>query len=275
MYRYTTYQVILCKRYPIITINFNNQKGLSKTINSVLEQTYSPIEYIIIDGGSTDGSLTLIKQNVDSLSYWVSEKDNGIYDAMNKGIAHATGDYCLFLNSGDYLHNPNVLSKVFLKRERTFDLLIGRQRFINAKDIVSKAPKLKKEEINMSFFLSSTIPHQATFIKRSLLHKCGLYNKSYRIVADWVFWVEAIVKINVVWKSSSIYIIYGSRRLSNDMEKCHAEMGAYLQTCLEDGTLKWDDIFGCALKSRTQVLVARYKISAIMNKIMAWIGKYY
>lgn len=264
------------QKISIITINFNNQKGLSKTINSVLEQTYSPIEYIIIDGGSTDGSLTLIKQNVDSLSYWVSEKDNGIYDAMNKGIAHATGDYCLFLNSGDYLHNPNVLSKVFLKRERTFDLLIGRQRFINAKDIVSKAPKLKKEEINMSFFLSSTIPHQATFIKRSLLHKCGLYNKSYRIVADWVFWVEAIVKNKCSMEIIPQYISYMEvGGISNDMEKCHAEMGAYLQTCLEDGTLKWDDIFGCALKSRTQVLVARYKISAIMNKIMAWIGKYY
>lgn len=264
------------QKVSIITINFNNKKGLLKTINSVLEQTYSPIEYIIIDGGSTDGSLKLIEKKAALLSYWVSEKDNGIYDAMNKGIAHATGEYCLFLNSGDYLYEPNILSKVFFKKEQTSDILIGRQKFINDNNVTYKAPKINKAEISISFFLSSTLPHQATFIKRCLLHKCGLYDQNYCIVADWVFWIEAIIKrkcsVETVPQYISCMEIGG---ISNNMEKCHTEMEAYLQKCLEDGTLKWNDIFECALKSRAQDFTTRYKTTKIISKIIVWIGKYY
>ncbi|MGH6553686.1 glycosyltransferase family 2 protein [Bacteroides hominis] len=259
----------------IITVNFNNRKGLSKTIHSVLTQTYPHIEYIIIDGGSTDGSKELIEQHTNSLYYWISEKDNGIYDAMNKGIMQASGEYCLFLNSGDYFLHSNTLSKIFSKDKYESDLLIGRQKFINSKGIVSKAPKLRKKEINMSFFLSSTIPHQATFIKRDLFHKCGLYNKEYHIVADWVFWIEAIIKERCSIKILPEYISYMENGgVSNNMDNCHAEMESYLKKCLKDGTLKWNDIFDCALRSRSQDLAMRHKITAIINKIMTWIGKY-
>ena len=96
----------------VITINYNNRDGLRQTIESVVGQTYRDFEYIIIDGGSTDGSVDVIKEYADKIDYWVSEKDKGIYNAMNKGVAVALGEYCLFLNSGDTLCHPDVLAQV-------------------------------------------------------------------------------------------------------------------------------------------------------------------
>ena len=96
----------------IITINYNDAAGLKKTIDSVINQTYTEFEYIIIDGGSSDSSLQIIKENANQINYWVSETDKGIYNAMNKGIEAAKGEYLLFLNSGDYLLDSLVLKKV-------------------------------------------------------------------------------------------------------------------------------------------------------------------
>ena len=94
----------------IITINYNNIQGLKQTLFSVLEQDYNNIEYIVIDGGSTDGSKELLRAKSDELFYWVSERDKGVYNAMNKGIAQSTGDYLIFMNSGDVFFNKHVLS---------------------------------------------------------------------------------------------------------------------------------------------------------------------
>ena len=96
----------------IITINFNNQNGLQKTMDSVFRQTNKDFQYIVIDGGSSDGSKELIERNQSKINHWVSEPDNGIYHAMNKGIEKATGEYLLFLNSGDELINELVVEKV-------------------------------------------------------------------------------------------------------------------------------------------------------------------
>ena len=91
--------------FSIITINYNNSEGLRQTIDSVVSQTYHEYEYIVIDGGSTDGSVDIIGFFSDKVDYWVSEKDRGIYHAMNKGVAQAHGDYCIFMNSGDSFYN--------------------------------------------------------------------------------------------------------------------------------------------------------------------------
>ncbi len=99
----------------IITVCFNAAANLAETIESVVGQTYGDIEYIIIDGGSTDGSLDIINRYASQISYWISEPDKGIYDAMNKGIAHSHGDYILFLNSGDLFFNNNVIAEVMAK----------------------------------------------------------------------------------------------------------------------------------------------------------------
>ena len=96
-------------KFSIITINYNNSKGLKRTLDSIISQTCHEFEWIVIDGGSSDGSRELIEQHQDSITYWCSEPDKGIYNAMNKGVNKATGDYCLFLNSGDHLCNSKVV----------------------------------------------------------------------------------------------------------------------------------------------------------------------
>lgn len=99
--------------YSIITVNKNNARGLEKTIKSVIDQTFNKYEFIIIDGNSDDNSVEIIKKYEDKISYWISENDSGKYNAMNKGIKVAEGDYCLFLNSGDYLYNNGILEEIY------------------------------------------------------------------------------------------------------------------------------------------------------------------
>lgn len=172
----------------IITINLNNKDGLKKTIESVINQTvYDKVEYIIIDGGSTDGSIDVIKENLDKFSFWVSEKDNGIYNAMNKGIKVSTGDYLLFLNSGDYLKENNVLEKALPYLE--YDVVYGNEWKVNER---YKGPYEAKypDKLDEGFFRRTSLPHQSTFI-RAELFKENTYSETFKIISDWKFFIEA------------------------------------------------------------------------------------
>lgn len=108
----------------VITINYNNHDGLKKTIQSVVSQSYNDIEYIIIDGGSTDGSVDLIKEYNDKIDYWISETDNGCYHAMNKGVKVASGEYVIFMNSGDYFYADDII-EYFVNSNPSEDVLCG------------------------------------------------------------------------------------------------------------------------------------------------------
>ncbi len=170
----------------IITINFNNRDGLRKTIESVVNQTWQDFEYIVIDGGSSDGSVEVIKEYADRIDYWVSEPDKGIYDAMNKGIDQAMGEYCLFMNSGDSLYQSSTLGEVIAALDGT-DIISGKMLFDNG--YLMSPP----QDITARFFISlHTLPHQATFIRRLLFNGCQ-YDTSYRIVSDWKFWIEQLI----------------------------------------------------------------------------------
>jgi glycosyltransferase involved in cell wall biosynthesis len=168
----------------IITINYNNKKGLEKTITSVVHQSFADYEYIIIDGGSTDGSVDVIKQYSDRVNYWVSEPDKGIYNAMNKGIRKATGEYCLFLNSGDKFTDKYILNKVF-SISFSEDLVYGNTLYDN---MCQSYP----ENISLTYLISKSLPHQSTFIKKSLFESIGFYDEENRIVSDWEFFLKAI-----------------------------------------------------------------------------------
>ncbi|EGN57688.1 hypothetical protein PRBRB14_19290 [Hallella multisaccharivorax DSM 17128] len=168
----------------IITINFNNKGGLSKTIHSVLEQSFSDFEYIIIDGGSTDGSVELIKKYKDRIDYWVSERDNGIYNAMNKGVRVAKGEYCLFLNSADTLFRANVLAEVF-STNPSADIVCG----TICRDGI---PDEYVENVSFSNFLTHTIAHQAAFIRTSLLRN-NPYDENLKLVSDWKFFFQELI----------------------------------------------------------------------------------
>jgi glycosyltransferase involved in cell wall biosynthesis len=172
----------------IITISLNNPEGLRKTIESVVNQTFTEFEYIIIDGGSNDGSVEIIKEHDDKIAYWISEPDKGIYNAMNKGIKKASAGYCLFLNSGDYLVNSSVLETCF-KNSFTEDLIYGNIIHDRQGELITyKLP----QTLSFYDFYVDSIGHPATFIKRSLFDDIGFYNEKYKIVSDWEFFLKAI-----------------------------------------------------------------------------------
>lgn len=177
-------------KFTIITVNYNNKEGLTKTINSVINQTYKDYEHIIIDGGSTDGSLDVIKEYSEHFSYWVSERDNGIYNAMNKGIAQAKGTYINFLNSGDvYLKNNTLEELSGLMNDS--DFIIGKDYNVDPETNEVFTTILPKR-ISMAAFYMWTLPHQSAFIKRSLFQDSP-YDETLRIVADWKFYMDKIV----------------------------------------------------------------------------------
>lgn len=174
----------------VITINFNNKDGLERTIRSVIAQTFTDYEYIVIDGGSTDGSVDVIKKYVSRITYSVSEKDTGIYNAQNKGIKVAKGEYCLFLNSGDFLVDEKVLSKVFSKNYPE-DILYGNMMIDwgNKKVTLGKMP----DTISLYQMYTDTLWHPVSFIKKQLFDNYGNYDERYKIVADYEFFFRSII----------------------------------------------------------------------------------
>ena len=177
----------------IITINLNNMNGLIKTVESVVQQSYTNFEYIVIDGGSTDGSKEYISSRVSKFAYWASEADTGIYAAMNKGLLQAKGEYCLFLNSGDWLLQHDILENVFSKCHAEDVLICGCQISTGGSIVNTLSPPTK---ISLLSILKNSIPHQATFIKKELFELTGLYSESYKIHGDFEFWLRTIILKN-------------------------------------------------------------------------------
>ena len=180
----------------IITINYNNKEGLQKTIQSVVAQTATDFEYIVIDGGSTDGSKEVLENYTQGINYWVSEPDKGIYNAMNKGILKARGEYLLFLNSGDILYNPDILIKIQPILSTDLDIYYGDLLYIlNGVEHITKFPK----ELHFGYFYEQSLPHPATFIKKDLFNRVFYYNENLKIVSDWEFFICAICKFNATY----------------------------------------------------------------------------
>lgn len=170
----------------IITVNLNNREGLQKTIDSVICQTFKDFEWIVIDGGSTDGSKELIEQYADHFTYWVSEPDKGIYNAMNKGIKMAKGEYMQFLNSGDFLRSSTILYDVFSIMPKA-DIIYGNIELlgINGLSTIQEYPDV----LSFSTLYNSHIPHPSSFIRTPLL-KAEPYDENLRIVSDWKFFLH-------------------------------------------------------------------------------------
>lgn len=177
----------------IITINYNNREGLRRTIQSIVTQTSHEFEYIVIDGGSNDGSIEVIKEYSDYINYWISEPDRGIYHAMNKGVAKATGEYCNFINSGDIYHSNKVVQQ-FLKSSLSSDIITGITRRVKYDNTKSSTVAIAtpKATITTETLLIKSISHPASFIKTSLL-KNNPYDESLRIVSDWKFFLEELI----------------------------------------------------------------------------------
>ncbi|MCW5913702.1 MAG: glycosyltransferase [Chitinophagaceae bacterium] len=186
----------------IITVNLNNLAGLQKTMQSVFEQSFTDYEYIIIDGGSTDGSREYIEQHKEKLAYWVSEKDGGIFNAMNKGIDQSSGEYLIFMNSGDYFYSTDVLTNVFKENPKA-DIVYG-----NVKWWPVNHNGNYPDHLSFNHFKHNTIPHQGSFIRKELFNLVGKYDEQYEVNSDWNFFVLAIFKYNCSYKHLNLMISY-------------------------------------------------------------------
>lgn len=205
----------------IITINLNNRDGLQKTIDSVVTQTFKDFEWIVIDGGSTDGSKELIEQYADHFAYWVSEPDKGIYNAMNKGIKVAKGEYLQFLNSGDWLWENDTLNKVFSSTPNE-DILYG--NWEQKDGILFSAP----HKLDAIYFFQSTLSHQAVFIKKSLF-LYELYDETLKVASDWKHLLSSIVIENHSYKALNITVIGEQDGESYDSNICSLERNEILK----------------------------------------------
>lgn len=171
----------------IISVNYNDATGLERTIESIISQTFHDFEFIVIDGGSTDGSVDVINKYKTHINYWVSEPDGGIYQGMNKGLFQAKGDYINFMNSGDCFHAPDVLEHIFSLNTEA-DIITGTH-------VGSPHPNIGKNGITMYDLCTGAVDHQASFIKREVA-LCHPYDEKYKIVSDWKFFIEALVLDN-------------------------------------------------------------------------------
>lgn len=206
----------------VITINFNNTKGLEKTLNSIVNQSFKDYEFIVIDGGSTDGSVDIIKQYADKISYWISEPDNGIYNAMNKGISKANGEYIHFLNSGDWFVDSLVLERIF-SVNRVGDVLYGDYYYIqNNNTTLFKYP----EKLHNFWFYTGTLCHQAVFVKAKHQTKY-MFDESLRFVADWKVLYTLFIKDKCFFEylnmSVSYYTLDGFSSKSENIEQLNKE----------------------------------------------------
>ena len=221
----------------VITINLNNRVGLINTIESVINQSFfDKVEYIIIDGGSTDGSRTVIEKYRNKLSYWVSEKDGGIYNAMNKAIDAATGDYTIFLNSGDYFHSRDAIGKMYgyLDSDIVYgDLCIHQGNWKDGWFI-----KQYTSVIPDDYFTYEALPHEAAFV-RTELYKRLRFREDYKVISDTLFFYQAIVVEKATYRH--VYFVVTDFFLggvSSDMPRLLEEkerffMGTDLRYCYE------------------------------------------
>jgi len=210
----------------IITINRNNTEGLRKTMDSVFNQTFKDFEYIVIDGNSSDGSVELIEKFKNSSSIdgflWFSEPDSGIYNAMNKGIGMAKGEYIQFLNSGDILAGNNVTEKMLGSLPNNCDIFYGNmlkplsKRIHRDRGFAGRIP-------TMLDFYTGTLNHSSAYIKRNLFDTYGLYDENLKIVSDWKWYLQVIalndIKPNYVDIDVTIFDMTGISTMNSSLDK--------------------------------------------------------
>ncbi|MCR1812019.1 glycosyltransferase family 2 protein [Sulfurospirillum sp. hDNRA2] len=189
----------------IITVVYNAVTLLEQTILSVLEQDYSSVEYIIIDGGSSDGTIALIQKYASYPVVWISEKDSGIYDAMNKGLKLVTGEWIVFLNAGDFLASSHILSLVAstITKNTRLDLVYG-GILLDAKEGLYVHPK-EFTTLNLLFWGTGTLCHQAMFIKKE---KITPYSLAYRYKAELDSYFDLVSRIQEYKRIDEPFVVY-------------------------------------------------------------------
>ena len=228
-------ELVVRPKLSIITICYN-EKHIEDTCRSVACQTWNNFEWIVVDGGSTDGTLDVLNRYREHIRVYISEKDNGRYDAMNKGISRAKGEYLLFLNGGDYLAHERVLERIF-----EFKPIQGLEQHLNFQfdadilygEVISKETGMMPwpiwtvgpQQFSLEYFAKHSLPHQATFIRRNLFKKYGLYDTTYQFAADYEWFMRVLLRYGVssayVPMPVSVYNFEGASSSGIDVHKPH------------------------------------------------------
>lgn len=225
----------------VITINKNNCGGLQNTLKSVACQNYPDFELIVIDGDSNDGSKSLLSEYKNTIRIGISEPDKGIYDAMNKGIKHSTGNYLLFLNSGDTLLDPGVLARM-APHLKECDV-ISANIVIEDKN-GQKHRCFSYTDIDLEFFLEKSLYHQSTFISSEAFKKYGLYNSEFKLSGDYELFIRLFFKYN----ASYCYV--------NEFVACFKEDGISNNNAFNQlKKTEWEQAWGLNVSQRTLALL--------------------
>ena len=246
----------------IITINLNNKGGLKRTIDSIIPQTFKDFEWIVVDGGSDDGSKELLEQYQDRFAWWCSEPDGGIYNAMNKGIPHAPGEYINFMNSGDVFASSTILSDVF-STSHDAGVLFG----LMVRETIDGAvvwPGMMKKQLRWYDFYNSTINHPSAFIRREVFLQYGSYDESYKIYADWKHFAQiiAIEKVSHEFIPRIISVYEGGGMSEVNPAQCRLEL-ARLRKEIYPGLD--DEVYSRLCRMD---VIFKYKWSAFLCKVL-------
>ena len=198
---------MLSTKVSIITVVYNAVATIEQTLLSVVKQDYSNIEYIIVAGGATDGTLDIVKKYEKKIALWLSEPDHGIYDAMNKGLTHATGNYIYYLGADDCLLAPTSISQVvsFLQDNPEVDVLCASVMMV---DSVYRIEKVYSSNFSEADVLSGyNTPHQGMFVRREILQK-HRFDTSYHIAADYKNFLKFYLDQNIALKKSAMIVAY-------------------------------------------------------------------
>ena len=254
-------------KYSIITVNLNNANGLKETIDSVVNQTCHDYEFLIIDGGSSDNSTSLIEHNKSKIDYWVSEPDNGIFNAMNKGITASKGEYLIFMNSGDCFYNEMVLEESL--QYLGSDFVIGQ---IKRKDD-STIMNYNLGDISMMTFYTGAIPHQATFHKRSLFQD-SLYDEKLKISSDWKLFFQKIILENASYTLIPVIVcLYDTTGISNtNIDLASKERNQIITNSLPARVIKDYERFKDK-ECEMLYLIPQFKYTRTVNRIITGFTK--
>ena len=181
----------------IITVVYNAKSALEATIANIISQTSKSFEYIVIDGGSTEGTVDVIKKNQEHIAYWISERDNGLYDAMNKGLRVAKGKFIWFMNAGDLIYDNKVIENLEKLYTPDTDVFYGETIMIDEQGTVIGDRRLKAPEklTYKNLSMGMVVCHQSFIVKREC---CDFYNTDYKIAADIEWMINALKKSNKV-----------------------------------------------------------------------------
>jgi glycosyltransferase involved in cell wall biosynthesis len=216
----------------IITVVYNGAEYIEKTILSVIRQTYSNVEYIIIDGGSTDGTLQIIQKYDHDIDFWISEKDQGIYDAMNKGIDHMSGDWVNFMNAGDIFCDEGILTSVFHKQHYAEHTVLFGDHFVRYDDLTVK----RRAGAIENLWKGSQFCHQSAFIKGSF-HQIHRYNRVNKITADFEFFFNASISGNTFFRLPQAICIFSAGGVS-DINRTKSIISWFKVVCEKEFSMK-------------------------------------